>query len=309
MPPAKELANLLQLYALESGQNLRGLRILDAGVGSGNRLIELVRAFPDNTYTAIDFSEKSLAQARQKFADASIRNVSFEQANLEEPLTHLGEFDIVLCMGVLHHLQHPEKALKNLSALCEPKSLLFFYVYGELGSHERMRRKQILELLSAGETGLDWFEWVKSCDFVDLPYGWANLGDGLPLYLDAYKNPRERLYTCQLIFELVDQDLESLKHLQIYSWISEGKGYLVDIDAKKSKLPIKTTAISKLSSSETVSDKFMSLEKRQRLRLLDYAYQPEAYTVLLCGELASNNFEQSSRLRRNIIDLISAPPK
>ena len=195
MPPAYELLNFYKLYLAENSFADSGLSILDAGVGSGNRLLELVREFPDNAYTAIDYSQASLSNAEALFRDNGIEHVSFKLANLEEDISALGQYDIIFCMGVVHHLRNPHLALTNISRLCHSNSMLTFYVYGELGSHERMRRKHIVEKLAGADEGMEWFDWVRRCDFGELPYGWRGLGDGLPLYFDAYKNPQEELYS------------------------------------------------------------------------------------------------------------------
>jgi len=41
-----ELANLLRLFAAESRYDFRGKRVLDAGTGTGHRLIAAARALP-----------------------------------------------------------------------------------------------------------------------------------------------------------------------------------------------------------------------------------------------------------------------
>lgn len=57
----------------------------------------------------IDFSEKSLGIAKEMAKKNSIKNIDFRFANLMEDLSDLGRFDIVLCMGVLHHLSDPRE--------------------------------------------------------------------------------------------------------------------------------------------------------------------------------------------------------
>ncbi len=305
MPPARELVNLVKLYQIENSLPDTGLNLLDVGVGSGNRLLELVRDFPGHTYTAIDYSETALDHARERFREEGFDNVEFKQVDLEDDLAELGKFDVITCMGVLHHLRDPNVAWRNISQLSHENSIGFFYVYGRLGSVERIRRKSILEILAKETQDLEWFEWVRACNFVDLAYGWRGLGDGLPLYLDAYKNPRERLFDLSDILALLDYAGGGWRAAALQGWISEGKGWLVDIDARQSRLPIASTTLKPLSEDRIVSDRFVELDILERLRLLEQVYQPEAYTVVLWGREAFAQMPHDSRLARGAIALPS----
>lgn len=305
MPPAPELANLIKLYGAECELRESGLEFLDVGVGSGNRLLELVRAFPDHSYTAIDFSESALAYARRRFSDEGFPHVRFETANLDSDLSHLGKFDVISCMGVLHHLAEPALAWRNISQLCHDDSIGFFYVYGLYGSGERMRRKRILQILAGTEQDHAWLEWVKRCGFTDLPYGWRNLGDGLPLYLDAYKNPRERLFDIDRILGLLDAGEGCWHAAALQSWISNGKGVLVDADGRRGRLPVATTTLKGLSENPLVLERYAELELLERLRLLEQLYLPEAYTVVAWGKNSFGRLPSDSRLSRSAISLAS----
>ena len=117
-----ELATLLRLLCLESGLALSGKRILDAGTGTGHRLAHAARIYPESHFTAIDLCETSLAVARSVAAREGVRNVTHASANLLEDLGGLGRFDLVLCIGVLHHLSSPEVGLRNLVNVVAPGS-------------------------------------------------------------------------------------------------------------------------------------------------------------------------------------------
>src|SRR5437879_7397805 len=73
----KELANLLKLFCLETSYDLNGKSVLDAGTGTGHRLIEAAAAFPNTRFTAVDNSETPLAIARQAAVHEGIQNVEF----------------------------------------------------------------------------------------------------------------------------------------------------------------------------------------------------------------------------------------
>ncbi|RUS48352.1 class I SAM-dependent methyltransferase [Cohnella sp. AR92] len=88
------------------------LSILDVGAGTGLLTSFLLPRLPDATYTLIDFSEKMLEQARERFkgTDANIRYVmgDYSKHPFEE------KFDWIVSSLSIHHLSDEEK--RNLFA-------------------------------------------------------------------------------------------------------------------------------------------------------------------------------------------------
>jgi SAM-dependent methyltransferase len=63
--------------------------------------------------TAVDGRAENVAEARRRHP-----SVHFETFNVEDPaLSRLGIFDIVICFGLLYHLENPLAAIRNLAAL------------------------------------------------------------------------------------------------------------------------------------------------------------------------------------------------
>ena len=63
---------------------------------------------------------ENVAEARRRFP-----HIPFEQGDLEEPvILQLGQFDLVLCFGLLYHLQNPLLAIRNLRRLTQKCLLL-----------------------------------------------------------------------------------------------------------------------------------------------------------------------------------------
>jgi tRNA G46 methylase TrmB len=62
---ANELLNLLRIYELESNIKLERMRILDAGSGSGHRIINVAEFFKECNFLGIDISGTSLAVANR----------------------------------------------------------------------------------------------------------------------------------------------------------------------------------------------------------------------------------------------------
>jgi SAM-dependent methyltransferase len=124
---------------------------------------------------AVDLSEASLAIARQAAVEQDIQNVQFQLFNLMEDDSKLGAFDVILCMGVLHHLSNPAHGLCNLVSHLADDGILFLYMYGRYGGRERMRRKQIVSLLLGNNKPRDFgrgIRLIKGLGFDSFEYGW-----------------------------------------------------------------------------------------------------------------------------------------
>ena len=87
-----------------------GDRVLDIGCGPADWL----EVLSDINYVGLDFNPEYIEAARQKFGDRG----TFELASVSEDLVgKYRDFDIVLAMGVLHHLTDDEAcALLRLAA-------------------------------------------------------------------------------------------------------------------------------------------------------------------------------------------------
>ncbi|GKQ50331.1 bifunctional 2-polyprenyl-6-hydroxyphenol methylase/3-demethylubiquinol 3-O-methyltransferase UbiG [Bradyrhizobium sp. Ce-3] len=276
----RELVNLMKLLRLDCGYHLQRRRILDAGTGTGLRLLELAAAFPDNDYVGIDYSENSIAcaeRAKQAFPAAP---VSFRVGDIMAADPQGGPFDVILCMGVLHHLQRPAEAIERLSRLLTSRGVLIFYVYGEYGSGERLRRKRLLGHLHGQDQVGQKIESAKRLGFTDFPYGWAvqDPTDVDPMIVDAYINHYEVLYTLETIGKLVSNSLAACVP---YGFTLERNGLLVEsrLDARFAMPVARTDPRSKLNSPD-LEEVYARLPKRQQLLVLEDLYAPAGYTML-----------------------------
>jgi SAM-dependent methyltransferase len=82
---------------------------LDAGCGDGRYVAALAAELPPRR-AGVDLSERILATARARVADAD-----FRQASLEELPFADGEFDLVLCSQVIEHVPEAGHAVDELA--------------------------------------------------------------------------------------------------------------------------------------------------------------------------------------------------
>jgi SAM-dependent methyltransferase len=107
-------------------EDWRGLDFLDVGCGMGRN------SYWPMTYgaasgTAIDVDERSLAAARRTlagFPSVTVRRLSAYDIDLRD------RFDIAFSIGVIHHLEHPERALRAMAAAVKPGGRVLIWVYG-----------------------------------------------------------------------------------------------------------------------------------------------------------------------------------
>ncbi len=104
----------------------RGVTFLDVGCGMGRN------SYWPMTYgaaggLAIDVDDRSLAAARETLA--AVPHVRVEKQSAYE-IARKDAFDIVYSIGVIHHLQHPERALASMVAAAKPGGRVLIWVYG-----------------------------------------------------------------------------------------------------------------------------------------------------------------------------------
>jgi len=112
-----------------------GRDVLDAGCGMGRNSFFSAR-FGARSVVAVDQAELAVAAARQILA--GMENVRVEHASLYD-LSYREAFDLVFCIGVIHHLELPERALDKLTGALRPGGRLVVWLYGYEGNEHWVR--------------------------------------------------------------------------------------------------------------------------------------------------------------------------
>lgn len=109
------------------------LSILVAGCGTGQEPVRAATCFASCEVLAVDLSLASLAHAVRKSEELGLKNIACAQADILE-LDGIGrQFDIVECVGVLHHLGDPLAGWRVLSRLTRPGGYMLLGLYSERG--------------------------------------------------------------------------------------------------------------------------------------------------------------------------------
>lgn len=147
-PPAAVLHRLFPWLELPSFLSEPG-PILVAGCGTGQQAIAAAGQFRAAKVLAIDLSAESLAYAKRMAGLYAFAHLELRRADLLALDPRDGLFDVVLCTGVLHHLEDPEAGWKHLSALVRAGGVLKIALYS------RVARRGLAGARAAAALALD----------------------------------------------------------------------------------------------------------------------------------------------------------
>jgi len=94
----------------QAGMGMRTALDLGCGVGYYSSMLRDLGF----QVVAVDGRAENIEEARTRYSD-----IDFRVADVEDPaLAGLGSFDLVLCVGLLYHLENPMRCFRNLRAVC-----------------------------------------------------------------------------------------------------------------------------------------------------------------------------------------------
>jgi SAM-dependent methyltransferase len=109
-----------------SPKDWRGKRFLDVGCGMGRNSFWPMK-YGASSGVAVDVDERSLSAARTNLRTYS--NLEVQKCSAYE-LPWRDEFDIAFSIGVIHHLEFPEKALNAMVQSIKSGGQIAVWVYG-----------------------------------------------------------------------------------------------------------------------------------------------------------------------------------
>ncbi|MEA5507875.1 class I SAM-dependent methyltransferase [Halotia wernerae UHCC 0503] len=209
--------NWLATYSFCTGQKpqKQDIRILDAGCGTGVSTEYLVHLNPQAAVVGIDLSAGALAVAKERCQRSGADRVEFHHLSLYDVEQLPGEFDLINCVGVLHHTPDPVRGIQALAKKLAPGGLMHIFVYGELGRWEIQLMQKAIALLQGDKRG-DYRDGVQVGRqiFASLPENnrlvkyekqrWSLENQRDECFADMYVHPQEIDYNVKTLFELID---------------------------------------------------------------------------------------------------------
>lgn len=191
------------------------IRILDAGCGTGVGTEYLVHLNPQASVVGIDLSAGALKVAQERCRRSGADRVEFHHLSLYDVDQIEGQFDLINCVGVLHHLPDPIRGIQSIAKKLAPGGLFHIFVYAELGRWEIQLMQQAIALLQGQNQG-DYQDGVKVGRqlFEALPENnrivkrdrerWSLENHQDECFADMYVHPQEIDYNIETLFELID---------------------------------------------------------------------------------------------------------
>ena len=112
-------------------RDLAGRSICELGCGSGGLLVYAAEAAAGGRVVGVELGD-SIAAAERLLAGSG---ATLERADLVDyARRHAGEFEVVYCIGVLHHLERPREGFLAVVRATAPGGRFHCWVYGHEGN-------------------------------------------------------------------------------------------------------------------------------------------------------------------------------
>lgn len=275
------------LYALFGERSLKGWRVLDAGCGTGHRLVAVARRYPGASFVGIDMTTASLDVAKRLARKHEVGNLQLEHGDILQ-LDVPGEFDLVICTGVIVCLDSPQRGVENLAARLAPDGVLFTWLYGTVGEHERLLDRELLHLMLGQDRGVE--RAVEMMHELGLQLNVDQYGSSaaqlpgeisqLNIDVDAYIHPLVNVFRFDEAIDLCSR-CRDLGWAAINSVNLLGASRLIDLaEAEQSDMRYFCQSVNDLFAHESLRKRFRQLPRLQKLRALELKLKPTGFTLL-----------------------------
>jgi SAM-dependent methyltransferase len=284
---------------------LAGWRILDAGCGTGHKVAGLAQAYPQARFVGLELSGASAAVARGLAQKHALSNLEVVQGNILE--AEFGEtFDVVQSFGVVHHLEDPQRGLRNLVRALKPEGILVVWLYHPLGEFQRLAQRELLQTL-----------WAR--DWNDMATGQA-LMEQLALHLpstqygprDKEANPLEGdadAFMHPIVNAYRFGEALAMLRAAGMEWAAPdfvnlpGDVKLLNLsDAPDPYTAHMTLRLADVLPSDALQQRYRALPREEQLRVIELALHPRGFQVL-AGRGQSLQRLAAPRMRGNAVAL------
>jgi SAM-dependent methyltransferase len=297
------------LYSIFGEQSLDGWRILDAGCGTGHRLVGVARRYPGAYFTGIDMTEASLGVADQLARHHGVKNLRLQRDNLLD-LQLRDSFDLVISTGVVHHLEDPQRGLQNLTARLSARGLLVVWLYNSVGEHDRLMARELLHLMWRKDAGIGLGVQMMKTLGLHLEtkrYGSTGAQKGaevsqLNIDVDAYVHPIVNAYTFAESISMLNR-CEGVEWAAINNINLVDESRLIDLsESEDSGMRYFCQTVDALFDDEDPRARFREMDVHSKLRVMEIKLKPTGFTVL-AGRRASLN-RLGPRISGNAISFV-----
>ncbi len=142
---------------------------LVAGCGTGQLVISFARLFRGANILAVDLSLASLGYAKRMSEMLGLKNIEFNQADINLLPALSRRFDVISSTGVMHHMADPFQAWHGLVSMLRPGGFMHVGLYSELGRQQVSQAWKFIVDRGYGQSAGE----IRRCreDIIGLPDG------------------------------------------------------------------------------------------------------------------------------------------
>ena len=138
------LTNEIKPNKIEYSNKFVNPNVLIAGCGTGKH-IAIAERYLNANILGVDLSLTSLAYAKRKTEESGFKNIEFLHADILQLRNLNRKFDVIECIGTLHHMKDPLAGLKVLLDLLEPHGFLKLGLYSEISRQHIVKAKEFIK--------------------------------------------------------------------------------------------------------------------------------------------------------------------
>jgi SAM-dependent methyltransferase len=187
------------------------LDILIAGCGTW-QAAKYALCRPAARVTGIDVSTTSLEHTERLRRQYGLTNLRLELAPIEHVADLDQRFDLIVCTGVLHHLNDPDLGLAALQAALKPDGAIYLMVYAPYGRAGVYLLQDYCRKLGIGTSAAEIADLATVVEALPPNHPLAVLLRGsrdalnADALADALLNPRDRSFSVPQLFNFIDRN-------------------------------------------------------------------------------------------------------
>ena len=300
---AYDIAGLFDLLC--DRDDLNGRKILDAGCGTGQRVLGFAKRYPNAKFQGIDMTPASLEVAKQLAQRHNLQNIKFKKADILN--LYLGEkFDFIVSTGVVHHLADPQRGLMNLCQHLASDGVICLWYYHPFGEAGRLiDRELLLTLWGDQRSDLEKGQWIMEelgLNLIPEQYGTSATQmehdrSQLSINTDAFMHPIVNAYRfneAMAMFKTCNVDWVAINGINTAHTMK-----LIDLMQVEEKGRELCLLDSELFRTEDLISLYKSVPKVEQLKAIELLLKPTGFTIM-AGK--KNSFERlGKRIAGNLI--------
>lgn len=171
-------------------------KILEAGCGTGYTTHVISSLRRDVKITGLDFSKGSLKFATDFASENNYPNIDYKWADLRNIELDEYDYDMLICSGVLHHIENPRPIFTNLCKHVKKGGIIIIGLYHPWGRFPLHIRQKIFKINGGRMRWID--PRIRTENWTDARKNtW---------YRDQYEHPHEEDYSHKTLKTWFDEE-------------------------------------------------------------------------------------------------------